>query len=149
MRSIGINSAVNYCCVIASAGSRELSRVHRQTARVHGQVVRARRDRTHPTEHSVTGTCCSHERARSVRAFSFVACSMTVQLLLNDHRVTRYVLILSGIYQVALTHKKLGITKDILATKVIPHLFPLVIDSNLNLAQVDFIFVFLASHFFL
>ena len=48
----------------------------------------------------------------------------------------------------ALTHKKLGITKDILATKVIPHLFPLVIDSNLNLAQVDFIFVFLASHFF-
>ena len=47
--------------------------------------------------------------------------------------LTRLVL---GVYQVALTHKKLGITKDILATKVIPHLFPLVIDNNLNLPQV-------------
>ena len=43
---------------------------------------------------------------------------------------------LAGIYQVALTHQKLGITKDILVTKVIPHLLPLAFDNNLNINQV-------------
>ena len=41
-----------------------------------------------------------------------------------------------GIYKVALTHKKLGITKELLANKVVPFLFPLCIDSGLNLTQV-------------
>lgn len=43
---------------------------------------------------------------------------------------------LTGIYQVAMTHAKLGITKDIMATKVLPFLIPLSIDNNINLSQV-------------
>ncbi|XP_070555531.1 SCY1-like protein 2 isoform X2 [Ptychodera flava] len=42
-----------------------------------------------------------------------------------------------GIYKTTLEHKKLGITKDILATKVLPFLFPLCIDNNLNLNQFN------------
>ncbi|XP_062616324.1 SCY1-like protein 2 isoform X2 [Saccostrea cucullata] len=40
-----------------------------------------------------------------------------------------------GIYQVTMSHAKRGITKDILATKVLPFLIPVSIDSNLNLSQ--------------
>ncbi|XP_072171795.1 SCY1-like protein 2 [Diadema setosum] len=42
-----------------------------------------------------------------------------------------------GIIKVSLSHKKLGITKDIAATKVLPFLFPLCIDNNLNLSQFN------------
>lgn len=35
-----------------------------------------------------------------------------------------------------MTHAKLGITKDIIATKVLPFLIPLSIDNNINLSQV-------------
>jgi SCY1-like protein 2 len=42
-----------------------------------------------------------------------------------------------GIYKVTLTHKKLGITKELLATKIIPFLFPLCIDNSLNLVQFN------------
>jgi len=42
-----------------------------------------------------------------------------------------------GIYKVALTHKKLGITKDVMATKVIPFLMPLSIENGLNLSQFN------------
>ena len=35
-----------------------------------------------------------------------------------------------------MSHSKLGITKDLLATKVLPFLIPLSIDNNLNLSQV-------------
>ncbi|CAH1785559.1 unnamed protein product, partial [Owenia fusiformis] len=42
-----------------------------------------------------------------------------------------------GIYQVTLTHKKLGITKDILATQVLPALIAVAIDNNLNLQQFN------------
>jgi SCY1-like protein 2 len=41
-----------------------------------------------------------------------------------------------GIYKVALTHPKLGITKDILATRVLPTIIPILIDGNLNMQQV-------------
>lgn len=41
-----------------------------------------------------------------------------------------------GIYKVALTHPKLGITKDILATRVLPSIIPILIDGNLNMKQV-------------
>ncbi|KAL4224685.1 SCY1-like protein 2 [Mactra antiquata] len=40
-----------------------------------------------------------------------------------------------GIYKVALTHDKLGITKDVLATKVIPFLVTISIEHTLNLSQ--------------
>ncbi len=43
---------------------------------------------------------------------------------------------LSGIFKVALSHDKLGISKDVMANKVLPFLIPLSIDSNLNLSQV-------------
>lgn len=36
-----------------------------------------------------------------------------------------------------LTHKKLGITKEIMATKVLPFLFAICIDNNLSLQQVS------------
>lgn len=42
-----------------------------------------------------------------------------------------------GIFKVTLSHTKLGITKDILATKVIPFLMPLCIENNLNLNQFN------------
>ena len=44
---------------------------------------------------------------------------------------------MTGIYQVAMAHAKLGITKDIMATKVLPFLIPLSIDNNINLSQVS------------
>lgn len=37
----------------------------------------------------------------------------------------------------ALTHKKLGITKEVMATKVIPFLMPLCIENGLSLAQFN------------
>jgi SCY1-like protein 2 len=40
-----------------------------------------------------------------------------------------------GIFKVVFTHPKLGITKDILATRIIPFLIPISIDSNLNMKQ--------------
>lgn len=42
-----------------------------------------------------------------------------------------------GIFKVTLSHAKLGITKEILATKVIPFLVPLCIENNLNLNQFN------------
>ncbi|CAD5125987.1 DgyrCDS14167 [Dimorphilus gyrociliatus] len=42
-----------------------------------------------------------------------------------------------GIYKVALTHKKLGITKDIMANRVLPFIIPLSIDNSLNLNQFN------------
>lgn len=41
-----------------------------------------------------------------------------------------------GIYKCTFSHKKLGIPKENLATKSLPHLVSLSIDSNLNLNQV-------------
>jgi len=41
-----------------------------------------------------------------------------------------------GIYKCTFSHKKLGIPKDHLATKTLPHLVSLSIDNNLNLNQV-------------
>ena len=43
-----------------------------------------------------------------------------------------------GVYKIILTHPKLGITKDLLATRVLPFIVPIVIDSNLNMKQVHF-----------
>nr|XP_039251440.1 SCY1-like protein 2 isoform X1 [Styela clava]XP_039251442.1 SCY1-like protein 2 isoform X1 [Styela clava] len=42
---------------------------------------------------------------------------------------------LLGVFQTTYSHKKLGITKDILATKVIPYLLPMTVENNLNLQQ--------------
>lgn len=41
-----------------------------------------------------------------------------------------------GIYKCTFSHKKLGIPKENLATKSLPHLVSLSIDGNLNLNQV-------------
>jgi SCY1-like protein 2 len=40
-----------------------------------------------------------------------------------------------GVYRIILTHPKLGITKDLLATRVLPHIIPISVDSNLNMKQ--------------
>lgn len=42
-----------------------------------------------------------------------------------------------GIYKLALTHNKLGITKELIATKVIPFLVPLCIENGLSLNQFN------------
>ena len=44
---------------------------------------------------------------------------------------------ISGIYKVAFSHDKLGITKDILAGKVVPFLMTVSIEHSLNLSQVS------------
>lgn len=44
-----------------------------------------------------------------------------------------------------MSHKKLGITKDVMATKVIPFLMPLSIENGLNLNQVVFKHMYLTS----
>ncbi|NXA73867.1 SCYL2 protein, partial [Thryothorus ludovicianus] len=44
---------------------------------------------------------------------------------------------LGCIYKCTFTHKKLGITKEQLAGKVLPHLIPLSIENNLNLNQFN------------
>ncbi|CAL4058588.1 unnamed protein product, partial [Meganyctiphanes norvegica] len=45
------------------------------------------------------------------------------------------VMAIVGIFKVALTHKKLGISKEILANKVLPFLFPLSIENSLSPTQ--------------
>ncbi|EEC08591.1 conserved hypothetical protein, partial [Ixodes scapularis] len=42
-----------------------------------------------------------------------------------------------GIYKLAMTHKKLGLTKDVMACKVIPFLMPLTIENGLTLNQFN------------
>lgn len=44
---------------------------------------------------------------------------------------------LSGIYRMLLTHSKLGMSKEILATKVLPFLLPLCIEQNLSMSQYE------------
>ncbi len=43
-----------------------------------------------------------------------------------------------GIHQVALEHKKLGITKEVLAAHVLPFLIPLAVENCLNPSQVSY-----------
>ncbi|KAL1491791.1 hypothetical protein ABEB36_012335 [Hypothenemus hampei] len=40
-----------------------------------------------------------------------------------------------GIYKIAMNHKKLGISKEIIATRILPFLMPLCIENGLTLAQ--------------
>eukprot|EP00062_Callorhinchus_milii_P010580 gi/632955630/ref/XP_007893557.1/ PREDICTED: SCY1-like protein 2 [Callorhinchus milii] len=42
-----------------------------------------------------------------------------------------------GIYKCTFSHKKLGVTKEQLASRALPHLIPLSIDNNLNLNQFN------------
>ncbi|XP_028027574.1 SCY1-like protein 2 [Bombyx mandarina] len=42
-----------------------------------------------------------------------------------------------GIYKLALSHQKLGITKEVLATKVLPFLIPLCVENGLTLTQFN------------
>ncbi|CAG9857020.1 unnamed protein product [Phyllotreta striolata] len=42
-----------------------------------------------------------------------------------------------GVYKLAANHKKLGITKEIMASRVLPFLIPLCIENGLSIAQFD------------
>ncbi|KAK6184566.1 hypothetical protein SNE40_007015 [Patella caerulea] len=42
-----------------------------------------------------------------------------------------------GIYKVAFSHEKLGMTKDIMSNKILPFLIPICMDNGLNLAQFN------------
>lgn len=46
-------------------------------------------------------------------------------------------LLTTGIYRMLLTHSKLGMGKEILATKVLPFLLPLCIEQNLSMSQYE------------
>jgi len=50
---------------------------------------------------------------------------------------SRRLLLVSGIFKLALTHKKLGITKEVMATKILPFLMPLCIENGLTIAQFN------------
>lgn len=45
--------------------------------------------------------------------------------------------IFSGIFKLILTHKKLGMTKEVMANKVIPFLVPLSIENGLSVTQFN------------
>lgn len=44
---------------------------------------------------------------------------------------------ISGIFKLIMSHKKLGMTKEIMATRVIPFLVPLSIENGLSLSQFN------------
>ncbi|CAG7817472.1 unnamed protein product, partial [Allacma fusca] len=48
-----------------------------------------------------------------------------------------------GIYKLTVSHRKLGVTKEIIATKILPFLFPLCIESGLTLIQFTTIMNFI------
>lgn len=43
----------------------------------------------------------------------------------------------AGIYKMAMDHKKLGITKEVIATRILPFLMPLCIENGLTLTQFN------------
>ncbi|KAK8387738.1 hypothetical protein O3P69_018319 [Scylla paramamosain] len=50
-------------------------------------------------------------------------------------RESPVIMAIIGIFKVAMTHKKLGISKEVLATRVLPFLFPLSIENSLTPTQ--------------
>ncbi|XP_045104651.1 SCY1-like protein 2 isoform X3 [Portunus trituberculatus] len=50
-------------------------------------------------------------------------------------RESPVIMAIVGIFKVAMTHKKLGISKEVLATRVLPFLFPLSIENSLTPTQ--------------
>lgn len=46
-----------------------------------------------------------------------------------------YFPVVLGIYRIAFSHKKLGISRDVLTTKTLPHLLQLSMECNLNIPQ--------------
>ncbi|XP_076044582.1 SCY1-like protein 2 isoform X2 [Oratosquilla oratoria] len=92
---------------------------------------------------------CLHTGYLSVRVNSLVCLGKLLEhldkwLVLDEvlpflsqvpSREAPVIMAIVGIYKVSLTHKKLGISKEVLATKVLPFLFPLSIESSLTLAQ--------------
>lgn len=52
-----------------------------------------------------------------------------------------------GIYKLAMDHKKLGITKEVMATKILPFLMPLCIENDLTMSQFDAIIALVKQMF--
>lgn len=52
-----------------------------------------------------------------------------------------------GIYKLAMNHKKLGISKEIIATRILPFLIPLCIENGLNLTQFNALVVLVKQMF--
>lgn len=48
-----------------------------------------------------------------------------------------YLTCFAGIYKIAMTNTKLGITKDVMAHKCIPFLVPLSVENGLTIAQFN------------
>ena len=55
------------------------------------------------------------------------------------------VMAIVGIYQLSFSHQKLGLTKEVLCSKVIPHLMPLAIENGLTVAQFETIIALVKS----
>jgi SCY1-like protein 2 len=51
--------------------------------------------------------------------------------------------LISGILKLAATHRKLGVTKELIATRVLPFLFPLTIENGLTLQQFKTVMSFI------
>ncbi|CAD7092835.1 unnamed protein product [Hermetia illucens] len=54
-----------------------------------------------------------------------------------DSREPAVLMAIIGIYKITMTNSKLGITKEVMATKIIPFLMPLCIDNGLNVTQFN------------
>lgn len=57
--------------------------------------------------------------------------------ILTTHFSKTFGTIFSGIFKLIMSHKKLGMTKEIMATRVIPFLVPLSIENQLTLSQFN------------
>lgn len=56
------------------------------------------------------------------------------------NREPAVIMAILGIYKISLTHKKLGIPKEVIATKIIPFLMPMTIENGLTVVQFNKIF---------
>lgn len=56
--------------------------------------------------------------------------------ILNSAQI-KWIRFLAGIFKLIMTHKKLGMTKETMATRVIPFLVPLSIENGLTINQFN------------
>lgn len=58
-------------------------------------------------------------------------------ILVKSSEYLHVSLSIAGIFKLIMSHKKLGMTKEIMATRVIPFLVPLSIENGLSLSQFN------------
>jgi hypothetical protein len=86
-------------------------------------VARVRPGFAIPAKNHVERTCSYHGN------FRYFIRPWTILATIQNHQF------FSGVYKLTLTLPKLGISKEVLATQVIPFLFPLTVENSLTLKQ--------------